>query len=144
MKTKKITEEADLQEAFRIRRAIFVEEQKVPLEDEFDEFDSLSSECDHVLVIYDNAPAGTGRIRTVDDAGKLERICILKPYRSFGLGKEIVKGLEEIAAEKELSKVKLHGQTHAEGFYQKLGYETVSDPFMEDGIPHIVMVKEIT
>ncbi|UTR12762.1 GNAT family N-acetyltransferase [Evansella sp. LMS18] len=143
MNTKRITEEADLQEAFRIRKAIFVEEQNVPLEDEFDEFDALSSECAHVLVYYDNEPAGTGRIRTVEGAGKLERICILKHYRSFGLGKEIVRGLEAIAVEKELSKVKLHGQTHAEGFYQKLGYETASDPFMEDGIPHILMVKEL-
>ncbi len=42
---------------------------------------------------------------------------------------------------KNLQKVKLHGQTQAEGFYKKLGYQTSSDIFMEDGIPHILMTK---
>lgn len=46
--------------------------------------------------------------------------------------------------EKGITKMKLHGQTHAEGFYKKLGYQTASDEFMEDGIPHILMTKEIS
>ena len=82
-------------------------------------------------------------LRIVDGLGKLERICILKPYRKFGLGKVIIKTLEGIAKEKEISRVKLHGQTQAEGFYKKLGYETASNIFMEDGIPHILMEKEL-
>ena len=79
----------------------------------------------------------------MDDYGKLERICILEPYRKFGLGKVIIATLEEIAEEKGLSRVKLHGQTHAEGFYKKLGYQTASSMFMEDGIPHVLMTKEL-
>jgi predicted GNAT family N-acyltransferase len=74
----------------------------------------------------------------------LERICILKPYRKFGLGKVIINALEEIAKEMGLSQVKLHGQTQAEGFYKKLGYRTSSATFMEDGIPHILMLKELS
>ena len=42
---------------------------------------------------------GTGRVRVVDGSGKLERICILKPYRKYGLGKKIIQTLEEIAKE---------------------------------------------
>jgi len=68
----------------------------------------------------------------------------LEPYRKFGLGKIITRTLEDIAEEKGLAQVKLHGQTHAEGFYKKLGYQTASDMFMEDGIPHILMTKELT
>jgi predicted GNAT family N-acyltransferase len=72
----------------------------------------------------------------------LERICILEAYRKFGLGKTIIKKLEEIAAEKGVTRVKLHGQTQAEGFYNKLGYLTSSDVFIEEDIPHVLMVKD--
>lgn len=144
MEVKQITKGQDLEKAFSIRKEVFVREQGVPVEDEFDAFDNLDGQCEHILVYYDEQPVGTGRIRVVDGLGKLERICILPAYRKFGLGKVIVAALEKIADQKGLSQVKLHGQTHAEGFYQKLGYRTSSDVFMEDGIPHIVMIKEIT
>lgn len=138
-----IKREEDLKKAFQIRKEVFVIEQGVPLEDEFDAFDTLNGACEHILVYYNEKPAGTGRIRIVNDFGKLERICILKPLRKLGLGKEIIEALEKIAIKKGVSQVKLHGQTQAEGFYQKLGYKRASEVFMEDGIPHILMEKEL-
>ncbi|WP_257984333.1 GNAT family N-acetyltransferase [Neobacillus cucumis] len=72
-----------------------------------------------------------------------EDLRILEPYRKFGLGRIIIKALEEIAEELGASQVKLHGQTQAEGFYKKLGYRTSSTIFMEDGIPHILLLKEL-
>ncbi|PFM63389.1 GNAT family N-acetyltransferase [Bacillus cereus] len=143
MESQLITEFTDLETAFHIRKEVFVKEQGVPLEDEFDTFDRIGEECKHILVYYNELSVGTGRIRFVDEIGKLERICILKDYRKYGLGKVIIQALEEIARNKEANKVKLHGQTHAEGFYKKLGYQTSSDVFMEDGIPHILMTKEL-
>ncbi|QOS88992.1 GNAT family N-acetyltransferase [Peribacillus sp. JNUCC41] len=143
MESKRITTENDLKIAFHIRKEVFVEEQGFLLETEFDEYDELHASSEHILVYYNEKPVGTGRLRVVDGLGKLERICILEPYRKFGLGKIIIKTLEEIAKEKELSKVKLHGQTQAEGFYKKLGYQTSSDVFMEDGGPHLLMIKEL-
>lgn len=143
MEYKQITNEEELQQAFKIREEVFVKEQGVPLEDEFDEYDQLNGNCEHILVYHEGEAVGTGRVRVVEGVGKLERICILKSYRKLGIGKVIIQGLENIAKEKGLEKVKLHGQTHAEGFYQKLGYETASDEFMEDGIPHYLMVKEL-
>ena len=143
MDSKRITLEDDLKVAFHIREEVFVKEQNVPLEEEFDEFDTLNKLSEHILVYYNEQPVGTGRVRWVDCFGKLERICILEPYRKFGLGKVIIGTLEEIAEEKGLSRVKLHGQTHAEGFYKKLGYQTSSEIFMEDGIPHVLMTKEL-
>lgn len=142
MKSKKIMTEEDLSIAIEIRKEVFVKEQGVPLSEEFDGFDTLDAPCKHILVYYNEQPVGTGRVRFVDSYGKLERICILEPYRKYGLGKVIVKVLEEIAEENGVDKVKLHGQTHAEGFYHKLGYETASDVFMEDGIPHVLMTKK--
>jgi predicted GNAT family N-acyltransferase len=144
MEVKRITEENDLNKALQIRNKVFVEEQGVPLENEFDEFDTLNGTCEHILVYYNDQPAGTGRVRIADGVGKLERICILVAYRKFGLGKTIIKKLEEIAAEKGVSRVKLHGQTQAEGFYKKLGYLTSSDVFIEEDIPHVLMVKDFS
>ncbi|KFN02813.1 GNAT family N-acetyltransferase [Bacillus clarus] len=144
MQSKRIKELTDLETSFQIRKEVFVKEQGVSLKEEFDAFDQLYEECHHVLVYYNETPVGTGRIRYIDGIGKLERICILKEYRKYGLGKVIIQTLEEIASEKEINKVKLHGQTHAEVFYQKLGYQTSSDVFMEDGIPHILMTKALS
>lgn len=143
MDSKRITLVSDLKLAFTIRKEVFVKEQGVPLEDEFDEFDTLNGLSEHILVYYNEQPVGTGRVRWVDAIGKLERICILEPYRKFGLGKVIINALEGIAEEKGVSQVKLHGQTQAEGFYKKIGYQTSSSMFIEDGIPHILMIKEL-
>ena len=132
-----------LQAALAIRREVFVREQGVPPEIEIDRYDRLDGPCRHVLVYYDGKPAGTGRIRAADGAGKLERICVLAQYRQYGLGQVVVQTLEQIAAAQGLSRVKLHGQTQAEGFYAKLGYRASSDVFMEDGIPHVLMTKEL-
>ncbi|MCK2003595.1 GNAT family N-acetyltransferase [[Brevibacterium] frigoritolerans] len=143
MDSKRITTENDLKIAFHIRKEVFVEEQGFPLEFEFDEYDTLNASSEHILVYYNEKPVGTGRSRVVDGLGKLERICILEPYRKFGLGKIILKTLEEIAKEQGITQVKLHGQTQAEGFYKKLGYRTSSDVFMEDGGPHLLMIKEL-
>ncbi len=141
MNTKQITEEQDLQIAFAIRQKVFIEEQKVPEEEEFDEFDTLDAACDHILVYYNDQPVGTGRLRVVDGYGKLERICLLKDFRKFGLGKVIIQKLEEIALEKGLSNYKLNAQSYAEGFYEKLGYKRAGEEFMDCGIPHILMKK---
>lgn len=140
MEATRVTTQKQLEDAFRIRREVFVEEQGVPLADEFDEHEATA---DHILVYFEGQPVGTGRLRVVDGQAKLERICLLPPYRKYGLGKLIIETLEQLAREKGMTKAKLHGQTHAEGFYHKLGYETNSPVFMEDGIPHVLMVKSL-
>lgn len=143
MTTQEVTQQEELEHAFSIRKKVFVEEQGVPMQDEFDEFDNLDDRCRHILAYYEGRPVGTGRIRDVQGIGKLERICILEPYRKFGIGKMIIQTLEDIARRQGLQLVKLHGQTQAEGFYKKLGYETKSEMFMEDGIPHYLMTKKL-
>jgi predicted GNAT family N-acyltransferase len=93
VESKRITVVDDLKKAFQIRKEVFVREQGVSIEDEFDEFDTFNGLCEHILVYYNQQPAGTGRLRVVDGLGKLERICIMEPYRKFGLGKGIIKAL---------------------------------------------------
>lgn len=140
MEVKLVTTETEMHEVFKIRIEVFVKEQGVPLKDELDEHEDSS---DHVIAYYNNKPAGTGRLRIIDGIAKLERICILPAIRKFGLGRMIINMLETIAKEKGASRAKLHGQTHAENFYTKLGYKRESEMFMEDGIPHFLMEKSL-
>lgn len=135
---RRIKSNQDLDAAFWIREVVFVDEQGTPLEEEFDEREDQS---EHILVLYEQKPVGTGRLRMVEGVAKLERICVLASHRQYGIGKMIVKTLEQIGREQGAERAKLHGQTHAENFYKKLGYETASDVFMEDGIPHVLMTK---
>ncbi|KKI93676.1 acetyltransferase [Bacillus sp. SA1-12] len=138
MNVQQVTTKEQLEDAFSVRRTVFVDEQQVPEEEEIDQFEDEST---HV-VLYDNGePIGAARIRVLDGIGKLERICVLSSSRKKGAGKLLVLKLEEIAAAQGVTKLKLNAQTHAIPFYERLGYETVSDVFMDAGIPHVTMIK---
>ncbi|MED3662038.1 GNAT family N-acetyltransferase [Ureibacillus sp. FSL K6-8385] len=139
----RVETEDQLEKALAIRKEVFVQEQGVPEDREMDEYDRIGAPCRHVLILADEKAVGTGRIRFVEGAGKLERIAVLKPYRQMGIGKVIVQELEKIAKEEGCSKVKLHSQTHANPFYEKLGYQINSEVFFEEGIPHNLMVKTL-
>jgi predicted GNAT family N-acyltransferase len=113
----------------------------VPEEDEIDAFEQESSH----LVLYDGEkPVAAGRLRFIDEGvGKIERICVLPSYRGRGVGQMVMAAIEQLAKTKGAKKVKLNAQTHAEPFYKKLGYEVISDVFMDAGIPHVTMVKSL-
>ncbi|WP_397327965.1 GNAT family N-acetyltransferase [Paenibacillus arenilitoris] len=137
----KVTTDEQLEDAFRVRKTVFVKEQGVAEEVELDEYDDVA---DHVVAYVGGEPVGTGRVRIVDDVAKLERICVLASHRKHSLGKTIMKELEAIAAGKGVAKAKLHGQVQAAPFYEKLGYEIASTVFMEENIPHVKMVKDLS
>lgn len=132
-----------LDACFAIRTAIFVEEQGVSAEEEFDAYDALGSEARHILLYVDGVPAASSRLRIVENVAKLERICVMMDYRKHGLGRVLIEKLEQMALDQGLEKAKLHAQVQASGFYERLGYATASDVFMEDGIPHLLMTKQL-
>lgn len=129
-----------LNEAFRIRKDVFVREQGIAEEIEIDEYEDKS---EHVLACYNHKAVGTGRVRQAGDQAKLERICVLESHRKHKLGKAIMDELEAIAREMGLNEVKLHSQMQAAGFYEKLRYRTASAPFLEENIPHVRMTKQL-
>lgn len=137
---KKVTTNEELALAFQIRKLIFVKEQGVAPEIELDEYDAI---CDHILILDDNNPIATGRIREIDGKAKLQRICVLPNYRGKGVGKLVIENLEKLAREKNLLTSILNAQYHAREFYEKLGYETISDIFMEQNIEHVSMIKKL-
>ncbi|PPA72304.1 GNAT family N-acetyltransferase [Jeotgalibacillus proteolyticus] len=126
------------EDAFSVRRLVFVEEQKVPVEEELDAFDEV---CDH-FVLYDHLePVGAGRFRSLEGNGKVERICVIPSYRKKGAGAQLMKAIEEHAIQNGYPALKLNAQTHALSFYERLGYHITSDEFLDAGIPHKSMEK---
>ncbi|WP_282034838.1 GNAT family N-acetyltransferase [Metabacillus indicus] len=141
MNVRIVKSDEELQDAYDVRTKVFVEEQQVPEEEEIDQFER---EASHVVLYDGDQPVGAGRFRILNGVGKMERICVLPEYRSKGAGKMIMEKLEEIAAAKDMQTLKLNAQTHAEAFYERLGYCTITkETFLDAGIPHVTMVKEI-
>ncbi|WP_110113410.1 GNAT family N-acetyltransferase [Bacillus sp. CGMCC 1.16541] len=126
-------------DAYAVRKKVFVDEQNVPVEEEIDQYED---EATHIVVYDQNHPVGAGRFRIVDGYGKIERICVLPSHRQHGVGKQIMLYMEHVASTHDVNKLKLNAQTQAEAFYQKLGYKTISDEFLDAGIPHVTMIKE--
>jgi predicted GNAT family N-acyltransferase len=125
-------------EAILVRKEVFQGEQKVDPALDFDDKDII---CKHVVLYYENKPVGTGRI---DPSGKIGRVAVLNKFRKSGHGRTIVLFLEKIAKESGGLRVWCHAQKQAEGFYLKLGYEKRGDTFLEAGIEHRDMEKELT
>lgn len=138
-----VSNKNELNICFEIRKKVFVDEQKVPIEVEIDKFDSISSSTKHILLIYKDTPVGTARLRIIDSYGKIERVCVLKEYRKLGLGAKLIEKLEEIAIQNNLSSLKMHSQIQAQSFYKKLNYESTGPIFLEDGIDHVLMFKNL-
>ena len=128
-------------DAFAVRKKVFVEEQGVPLHLECDAFDATAT---HFIMYEDNEPAGAARLRNIEDhTAKIERVCILQSQRGKKLGALIMKEMENYAVSIGLQKLKLHAQSYAVPFYEKLGYTVTSPEFMDAGIPHRAMEKNI-
>ncbi|MEV7672391.1 GNAT family N-acetyltransferase [Streptomyces sp. NPDC000963] len=143
--------DADREACFAVRREVFVEEQGVPKELEYDAYDATAV---HVLAVRaDGLPLGTGRLlhgadaagKTGGDAsvGSLGRLAVAKAARGLGVGAALVRGIEDAARERGLAAVDLHAQTHALGFYERLGYEAYGPEFPDAGIPHRAMRKAL-
>jgi len=107
----------DLEDAFHVRREVFIKEQNVPDEEEFDRADLRSH---HVIVYSNTRPVATGRLFKDGETWLIGRISVLKEYRG-----------------------KLHAQTHAVSFYEKFGFVAYGKTFLETNIEHISMVKKI-
>lgn len=117
-----------------VRRRVFVEEQGVPEDEEWDAADLTAL---HVLaVVADRDPVGTGRL---EPCGKIGRVAVLREWRESGVGGQIMRHLVNQATELGFEAVYLHAQTTATGFYRRLGFRAEGPVFDEVGIPHVRM-----
>ncbi|QQK76902.1 GNAT family N-acetyltransferase [Salicibibacter cibarius] len=134
--------EEEMQTVREIRSTVFIDEQNVSPEEEWDEHEYESNSV-HLLARTDSKWAGAGRVRFSGNMGKAERICVLKEFRGTGIGKEIMQALEDYVASQGAGSVLLNAQTHAKDFYEHLGYVVTSDEFLDAGIPHVAMEKRL-
>ncbi|MFC4386882.1 GNAT family N-acetyltransferase [Gracilibacillus marinus] len=139
MKLYVVENDKQLEDAFQVRREVFVKEQGVPIELEIDD---KEQDATHFIGYVEDKPIAASRVRFGDDYVKLERICIMKSVRGKHFGKDLVLFMESYAKEKNITKSKLHAQVYAIPFYEKLGYVVTSGEFDDAGIPHVSMKKE--
>jgi len=120
-----------------IRYRVFVEEQKVPVELEWDEYDDTAI---HFIVTLSGETVACARLKS---DGQIGRMAVLTEYRNQGIGQRLLQFVLRTAAEKKLQDVYLHAQVSAIPFYEKQGFTPVGEIFYEANIPHREMLKKI-
>lgn len=141
----------DREACFAVRKDVFVGEQGVPEDIEYDAYDPGAL---HVLAVReDGVPLGTGRLLEGEAAaakvggdpavGSLGRLAVTREARGFGVGAALVRAIETAARARGLAAVDLHAQTHALGFYERLGYVAYGPEFADAGMPHRAMRKAL-
>ncbi len=135
-----IYNEADFNTAFDIRRRVFVEEQHVSPEEEYDEFENVST---HFLAYKETVPCGTARWRRTSDGVKLERFAVLADYRRLGVGKALMRAvLDNVFSQQPepIERIYIHSQIRAMPLYAGFGFVSIGPMFEEAGIQHYKMV----
>ncbi len=134
---------SELGEAARqVRTEVFVHEQQIPLELEWDEEDATAVHA--VAFNRLGMPMATGRLLQYEpQVAKIGRMAVSRVLRGGGLGRDILQALVHAARQRGDRAVVLHAQRSAEGFYDRLGFEAQGEPFEEAGIPHLTMRRAL-
>lgn len=131
----------DLETCFALRHQVFVLEQGVPIAEEQDELDQTAT---HLLASRDHGPQGAARVVFDGDTAKIGRVCVLESARGTGLGVALIQQAVSVAKQREgVRKIKLGAQTHALGFYSKLGFQPIGPIYLDAGIEHRDMIMEL-
>ena len=121
-----------------IRTQVFIEEQKVPVQDEWDSLDAISW---HYLA-QETSSVPVGCLRLTPD-GQVTRLAVLKPYRGRGIAKDLMERVIKDAAERQFSGLFLHAQLPVIGFYEALGFSVSGPVFSDAGILHRPMTMAL-
>lgn len=119
-----------------IRRTVFIDEQDVPEDLEWDDEDQSAI---HILAYMDDKPVATARLLK---SGRIGRMAVLKQYRQQGIGTAILEYLLDLALEQQCDKISLSSQVHAKQFYERMGFKVTSEIYQDAGIPHLDMVYD--
>ena len=138
---KLVETEGELEGAIDVRMQVFVAEQSVPVEEELDEADATAT---HAVALHQGQVIGTGRLVVRDEAtAQIGRMAVRQPWRRHGVGGLILQSLEEEARAQGLALAVLHAQEYVKSFYAGHGYAEHGETFLEVGIPHIEMRKQL-
>lgn len=129
-----IGETRDIATCRQLRRTVFIEEQGVSEADELDDLDDVAI---HLLATDGETPVGCARLLVKGDAVKVGRVCVLQQARGTGTGAALIRAaIDRARLIPGVTTVKLGAQTHALGFYERLGFAAVGPVFDDAGIPH--------
>ena len=125
-----------------LRRQVFVDELAIAHGLDFDAADDTAV---HALVCNRLGHAlATGRlVRQQPALARIARVAVDRTMRSTGLGRQVMQALMQLAAERGDTRVVLQSQCSAEGFYTRLGFMPIGEPYEEAGIPHIDMARPL-
>lgn len=143
MQPERVVTEEQLQRCHALRIAVFVGEQKAPLESEID---GIDGRCAHWILDVQGDTVGAVRLVPLSATeGALGRLCVARAHRRKGLASLLVAAVETEARLRRYATVSLHAQTAAVGFYLKNGYQLLAHlgTFLEDGILHNHMLKTL-
>ena len=142
IRVRSVSSESDWQAVKKLRLAVFVDEQGLPPDIEFDVYDVSAT---HAIVLdSDGVAVGTGRLyRDVKGEARIGRMAVCRDLRRSGIGGAVLEWLEASAAEQGAHEVVVHAQAYLERFYARRGYSLDGSPFEEDGIQHVRMTKTL-
>ena len=127
-------EETDLPTIFDIRKQVFVLEQDVHPDEEYDEFETSAV---HLIALWQEQAVGTARFRSTEKGWKIERMAVLARFRKRGVGRALLsEALERLPKDGRV--IYLHAQEHALSFYESSGFISKGDRFYEANIPHFL------
>jgi ElaA protein len=131
----------ELYEILRARSQVFIVEEKMNCQD----MDYIDFNCRHYFLKEDGKVISYMRAYYENenkDVVKLGRVLSVKRLSGFGrqLFENSIKDIKEYFGAKEIV---LHSQKHAVGFYEKLGFKTISDEYMEEGVVHVTMLLKL-
>jgi predicted GNAT family N-acyltransferase len=129
-----------MEQAWALRRRIFIEEQHVPEEIELDADDASAF---HALALEGERPVGCGRMLARGNYVKIGRMAVLAERRGRGIGRSVLEFLIEQARRRGFRRAVLDAQLHAEGFYLKQGFASMGEVFEEAGIMHRRMERAL-
>jgi YbgC/YbaW family acyl-CoA thioester hydrolase len=129
-------------EAQAIRTSVFVQEQQIPAEMEWDAADAS---CVHAVAYNRFGMAlGTGRLlEHAPGVAKIGRMAVLQTMRGADIGRALLEALVDCARQRGEHEVLLHAQLSAAGFYTRAGFTTRGSPFDEAGLAHVEMVRAL-
>ena len=135
----------ELRAAYALRFHVFVEEQDVPPELEQDDLDATAF---HAVVLQNGQVVGTGRLIPGVSSGDITtgvigRMAVNRRLRRQGVGASLLDFLEQEARLQGVQRITLHAQTFVKDFYARHGYGEEGQPFLEVGIQHVQMSKDL-
>jgi predicted GNAT family N-acyltransferase len=130
----------DEEEVLRIRDEVFVHEQQLTDDARHDPDDRHSI---HFLAEIDGQAVGTGRITMFGRESQVAWVAVRPEWRGSGVGTAVMDAIIERSRQEGADHILLNAQTHAIGFYEQLGFETVGTEFVMGGIGHRVMVLRL-